>query len=120
MTEFVRYCQALDLADDPELIAEYEAMHKRIWPEVAANIRASGICDMQIWRIGNRLFMIMDTDSSFSFEKAAELSNSNPKVLEWEEAMWKYQIPTPWTAPGGKWAIMKKIFSLALQPGSSD
>ncbi|MDR2354218.1 MAG: L-rhamnose mutarotase, partial [Deltaproteobacteria bacterium] len=57
MTEFRRYCQALDLIDETELINEYISMHKIIWPEIAENIRAQGVVDMQIWRIGSRLFM---------------------------------------------------------------
>lgn len=33
-----RYCQALDLADDPALIEEYQRYHREIWPEI------TGIC----------------------------------------------------------------------------
>ncbi|MDR2406335.1 MAG: L-rhamnose mutarotase [Deltaproteobacteria bacterium] len=120
MKDIKRYCQALDLVDDPALISEYETMHKHIWPEVAANIRASGVVDMQIYRVGNRLFMIMDVDSSFSFEKADKLNKSNRRVQEWEELMWKFQLPTPWTPSGEKWILMEQIFSLSDQPGSNN
>ncbi|MDR2613457.1 MAG: L-rhamnose mutarotase [Deltaproteobacteria bacterium] len=111
-----RYCQALDLRDDPALIAEYEEAHRLIWPEIAANIRAQGVLDMEIWRIGTRLFMIMDVDDSFSFDRAAVLADAEPAVGRWEKAMWKYQVPTPWTLPGGKWTPMERVFSLAGQP----
>ena len=63
-----RYCLALDLQDDPLLIAEYEAYHEDVWPEIKASISDSGIIDMEIYRFANRMFMIMETDDSFSFE----------------------------------------------------
>jgi L-rhamnose mutarotase len=115
-----RYCQALDLKDDPALAEEYEEAHRLIWPEIAANIRAQGVLDMEIWRIGTRLFMIMEVDPSFTFERADELARAEPAVARWEEAMWKYQVPTPWAAEGGKWVLMDRIFSLAAQPVPQD
>ncbi|MBD0287188.1 MAG: L-rhamnose mutarotase, partial [Flavisolibacter sp.] len=66
-----RYCLALDLVDDPLLIAEYEHWHKSEngWPEIKKSILDSGITNMEIYRTGNRLFMIMETDDAFSFER---------------------------------------------------
>jgi len=55
-----RYCLALDLKDDATLIAEYEAYHSNGWPEILKSIKDSGIEQMQIYRTGNRLFMIRD------------------------------------------------------------
>ena len=52
-----RFCLALDLADDEALIAEYEQLHRRIWPEIAGHLRGQGVLDMQIWRLGTRLFI---------------------------------------------------------------
>ncbi|MDI2091169.1 L-rhamnose mutarotase [Commensalibacter oyaizuii] len=115
MGVITRYCQALDLVDDPAFITEYEAMHKKIWPEVAQHIRESGVIDMQIWRIGNRLFMIMDVNSQFSFARSEQMAADNPILTQWEEQMWKYQLPTPWTPRGQKWVPMQKIFDLNTQ-----
>jgi L-rhamnose mutarotase len=42
---------------------------------------------------------------------------SNPDVLAWEELMWRFQAPTPWTEPGNKWQPMTQVFSLVDQPG---
>jgi len=107
-----RYCLALDLKDDPALIAEYEAYHRRVWPEVIESISKSGIITMEIYRTGNRLFMIMETEEGFTFEKKAAADKSNSRVQEWEQLMWKYQQALPGAAPGEKWMLMKKIFSL--------
>mgnify|MGYP006266831783 CR=1 FL=1 len=107
-----RLCFALDLKDDPQLIAEYEAYHQRVWPEILESIRQSGIRDMEIYRIHNRLFMIMDTDDDFSLAQKAEQDANNPKVQEWEELMWTYQKALPGAKPDEKWMPMKCIFTL--------
>jgi|SRR5690242_13713753 L-rhamnose mutarotase len=108
----MRYCFALDLKNDETLIAEYEEYHQRVWPEILESITGSGIESMEIYRILNRLFMIMETGENFSFEKKEEMDNANPKVQEWENLMWKYQQSLPGTKPGGKWVLMNKIFDL--------
>ena len=109
-----RYCLAVDLIDDPELIAEYENWHKKehAWPAITNSITDSGINNMEIYRTGNRLFMIMETDDSFSFERKATMDEANPKVQEWEQLMWKFQQPLPCAKKGEKWILMDKIFQL--------
>lgn len=107
-----RYCLALDLVDDPTLIAEYEKYHQASWPENLQAIKDAGIHVMEIYRTGNRMFMIMETSDDFSFETKAELDKVNPKVQEWEQLMWKYQQALPHAKPGEKWMLMKKIFEL--------
>ena len=109
-----KYCLAVDLVDNPELIAEYENWHKteNAWPEIMKSITDSGINNMEIHRTGNRLFMIMETDDSFSFDRKAAMDSSNQKVQEWEQLMWKFQQPLPWAKEGEKWVLMNKIFEL--------
>ena len=107
-----QYCLACDLKDDPSLIAEYEIYHSAVWPEILKSIADSGITGMEIFRAGNRLFMIMETSDSFSFAKKAAMDAGNPKVDEWERLMWKYQQGLPFAKPGEKWVLMEKIFSL--------
>ncbi|WP_343667532.1 L-rhamnose mutarotase [Chitinophaga sp.] len=107
-----RHCLALDLKNDPVLIAEYEAYHREVWPEIKKSILDSGIVNMEIYRIMNRLFMIMEVDETFSFEKKGAADAANPKVQEWEALMWKYQQALPVAKPGEKWIFMEKIFAL--------
>ena len=110
-----KYCLALDLVDDATMIAEYEKYHEKIRPEIAESITSAGISGMEIYRVGNRLFMIMETEDDFSFERKAEMDASNPKVQEWENLMWKYQQALPMAKPGEKWLFMDKIFDLKQQ-----
>ncbi len=108
----MRHCFTLDLKNDPKLIAEYEAYHRAVWPEILASIKDSGITDMQIYRVDTRMFMIMETSESFSFENKAEADLANRKVQEWENLMWKYQEALPFAKKGEKWIRMTKIFQL--------
>lgn len=107
-----RYCLSLDLIDDPKLIEEYENWHRteNVWPEIKKSITDAGITNMQIYRTGNRLFMIMETTDDYSSERKAEMDADNPKVQAWEQLMWKFQKPLPWAKEGEKWILMDKIF----------
>jgi L-rhamnose mutarotase len=108
------YCLALDLKDDPMLIAEYKHYHQpeTIWPEVIENIGRQGILSELIFLLGTRMVMVLRTTDDFSFESKASTDRANAKMQEWEELMWKYQQPTPQAKPGEKWVLMEKIFEI--------
>ncbi len=110
-----RFCLALDLVDDPALIAEYEKYHEKIWPEIKASIVDAGVIDLEIYRISNRLFMILEATDAFTFAHKAAMDAANPKVQEWETLMWKYQQALPMAKPGEKWLLMDRIFDLKQQ-----
>lgn len=76
------------------------------------SITDSGVINMEIYRIGNRLFMIMETEDTFSFKQKASMDAANDKVQDWEQFVWKFQKPLPWAKPGEKWVLMEKIFEL--------
>lgn len=107
-----RFCLALDLKNEAYLIAEYEKYHQAVWPEILSSIKEAGITNMEIYRIENRLFMIVEAGDDFSFEEKEKSDAANKKVREWEMLMWKYQQGLPGAKPGEKWMLMKKIFQL--------
>lgn len=107
-----RYCLALDLKDDPEIIEKYIDHHKKVSEEIISSIKGADIQVMDIYLTGNRLFMIMEVGETFSFEEKAKMDASNEKVQEWEGLMSTLQQTLPWAKPGEKWVLMEKIFSL--------
>lgn len=107
-----RYCFALDLKNDPQLIAEYENHHRKVWPEVLQTIKSAGIETLEIYRVENRLFMIMEVNDTFSFERKKAIDDANEIVQQWEELMWNYQQSFPTAKPGEKWMLMDQIFQL--------
>lgn len=108
------YCLMLDLQDDPALIAEYKRCHERkhIWPEVIAATQEMGILSEEIYLLGNRLVMVLQTTDDFSWEAKHAADHENRKLREWETNMWKYQKPLPQARPGEKWILMEKIFEI--------
>ena len=109
-----QFCLTLDLHDDKELIREYEQYHQLgySWPEVIDSIRGSGILDMQIYRSGTQLIMVMTVSDSFSFEDKARRDSQNPKVMEWERLMTKFQRADADASADAKWQKIRNIFDL--------
>jgi L-rhamnose mutarotase len=110
-----KYCLALDLNEDPLLMAEYKNYHQEVWPEILKSIKDSGIEVLDIYAVGNRMFMIIEANADFSFEKKEAMDANNPKVQQWEELMWKFQQPLPFAKSGEKWMLMEKIFELKCE-----
>jgi L-rhamnose mutarotase len=108
------YCFALDLLDDPDLIAEYKQHHKleNVWPQVLDCIRDEGVLSEEIYLAGNRLFMILQTTDDFSLDAKTAANKMNTEMQKWEALMWKYQKPLPHAEPGEKWVQMEKIFEV--------
>jgi len=110
-----RLCFALDLNDDPELIAEYERWHQpdQIWPDIPQSLRSSGIVEAEIYRTHDRLVLVLEVPADFSLDAKAAADAANERVTAWETVMWKYQKPLPWARPGEKWILMQRIFSMS-------
>lgn len=109
-----RYCQTLDLKNDPDLIAKYKEAHSRlkIWPEILEGIRSVGILEMEIYILGNRLFMIVETPLDFDWDSAMARLATLPRQEEWEAYVAMFQACKPGCTSNEKWQLMERIFSL--------
>ncbi|NCG05139.1 MAG: L-rhamnose mutarotase [Bacteroidetes bacterium] len=107
-----RYCLALDLKDDADKIHAYKYHHKNVWPEINQSLIDAGIDQAEIFNTGNRLFMILEVNESFTFDRKSMMDAQNPKVQEWEALMDTFQQELPKTKKGTKWVLMDKIYSL--------
>jgi len=109
-----RYCQTLDLKEDPSLIAEYVKRHSEAeaWPEIRAGIKEVGILEMELYILGTRLFMIVETPLDFEWDSAMAKLAKLPRQAEWEKYMSIFQIAKPSASSAEKWQLMDKIFNL--------
>jgi L-rhamnose mutarotase len=109
-----RYCQTLDLRDDPQLIAEYRRRHsqEKVWKEIVAGIREVGILEMEIYILGTRLFMIVETPLDFDWETANARLATLPRQQEWEDYMSIFQLTKPGVSSAEKWQPMERMFHL--------
>lgn len=109
-----RYCQTLDLRDNPELIAEYRRRHSQehIWKEIPEGIREVGILEMEIYLLGTRLFMIVETPLDFDWDTAMARLGTLPRQAEWEDYMAEFQLVKAGMSSAEKWQMMDRIFHL--------
>lgn len=115
-TKFKRYCKTLSLKDDADLIAEYRKVHApgAAWPEITLGMKDVGIVDMEIYLLGNQLFMIMDTVPDFDHEKAMAELAVKPRQSEWERFVSKFQQTTGDASADEKWQLMERIYKMGL------
>lgn len=109
-----RYCQTLDLRNDPKLIAEYRRRHEKgnIWPEIIEGIRSVGILEMEIYILGTRLFMIVETPLDFNWDDAMTKLSTLPRQAEWEDYMSLFQQAEAGASSSEKWQMMERMFHL--------
>ena len=109
-----RFCQTMDLRNDPQLIAEYVKRHseQEVWKEIPAGIREVGILEMEIYLLGTRLFMILETPVDFNWDKAFAKLATLPRQAEWEDYMTVFQLAEKGASSDEKWQLMERIFHL--------
>ena len=109
-----RFCQTLDLRNDPELISEYRRLHSRegIWQETLDAIRSAGVLEMEIYILGSKLVMIVDTPVDFEWEKAMARLATLPRQAEWEAFVSKFQGCSAEARSDEKWQPMERMFWL--------
>ena len=113
-TSYKRYCKTLALEDDLQLIEEYRKVHApgNTWSEITQGMIDVGILDMEIYLLGNRLFMIMDTIAEFDHDRdMAELA-TKPRQSEWEAFVSRFQLTSAEATADEKWQLMERIYKL--------
>lgn len=109
-----RFCQTLDLKNEPELIAAYKKLHEEghVWREILNGIKEVGILEMEIYLLGNRLFMIVETPEDFNWDESMAKLAKLPKQEDWEALTGKYQKTEDGATSSEKWQLMERIFHL--------
>jgi len=114
MSKTKRYVQTLDLRDDPEMIREYRKWHSEEyhWKEIVDGIRAVGILEMEIYILGTRLVMIVETSEDFDWQEGMRRLAQQPRQAEWEAFVSKMQGCSPDASSNEKWQMMERMFHL--------
>ena len=109
-----RYVQFLEISDDPELMEQYRKWHSEEyhWKEIRDGIRQVGILEMEIYMLGNKLVMIVDTPADFQWEEAMNRLASLPRQAEWEAFVSKFQGCSAEARSDEKWRPMERMFRL--------
>ena len=107
-----RFCYTLDLKDNSKLKEEYIKYHSNVWPEIINSLKESGIIKAEIYNIGDRLFLLIDTNDEFTEENKRKLDLKNSIVQKWEALMSNYQKKIEFSKSENKWVRMNKIFEL--------
>jgi L-rhamnose mutarotase len=109
-----RYCKTLSLKDDAQLIEDYKKVHApgAAWPEITQGMKDVGIIDMEIYILGTRLFMIMDTVADFDHDKAMTELATKPRQSEWEAYVSRFQQSSAEATADEKWQLMERIYKL--------
>ena len=109
-----RYCQMMEMPQDAEVLRKYKEIHANVWPIIKEGIKQVGILDMQIYMLGNKAFMIMDTTDDFDFVEDNARLMTLPRQREWEAFVAEYQGKDPNAASTEKWHLMEQVFGLNL------
>lgn len=109
-----RYVQTLELRDDPEMIKEYLKWHseEHHWKEIRDGIKEVGILEMEIYILGTRLVMIVDTPEEFNWKEAMDRLATLPRQAEWEAFVAQLQGCREDARSDEKWNIMERMFHL--------
>lgn len=110
----VHYCRTLELRDNPELIKEYRRRHEKgnVWQEIIDGIKQVGILEMEIYILGTRLFMIVETPADLDLDAAMSKLATLPHQAEWEAYMSELQDTSADATSDEKWQMMERMFYL--------
>ena len=114
-----RFCKTLFLKNDPQLIEDYKKVHAAgaAWPEITQGMREVGILNMEIYILGARLFMIMDTIEDFDHDNAMTELAKKPRQSEWEAYVSRFQQTSANATADEKWQLMERIYKMDEEDG---
>ena len=105
-----RIVRIMDLADDPATLAAYDQAHApgNTPPEVIAAQLRHGIAELQIYRAGCRLVMLMDVTPDFDPEALDAERHGQAAIDQWHVRMGALQRPP--FADGEAWPEAVRVF----------
>ncbi len=102
-----------NLVADPKKQAEYLEYHRtqfEKWPEVSQGFCNANFQQLQVFKNGRQLMLIISIPKGESLDKLNPLTTkNNPRVDDWNKIMAKYQEGIEGTKPGETWVFLKHL-----------
>lgn len=110
-----RIVRMMDLTNDPAGIAAYETAHSpgNTPAAVLESQRRHGIAELEIYRLGTRLVMVMEVTDAFDPEGLDRDAAADPVIVAWHRQMGALQRPVPGAEP---WAALPCVFRQSDHP----
>ncbi len=93
----------------PDRIADYDASHQAVWPEMLALLKESGISHYSIFRRDAELFL---TFTCADFERTWSQIEKSPVNARWQQAMAPFFAPMAGRRPGERFSMWQEVFYL--------
>jgi L-rhamnose mutarotase len=91
----------------PGTEAAYEEAHQKVWPEMLALLKRSGISEYSIFRRDQMLFLALHVED---FEDTWARIEADPVNTRWQEAMAPYFAPLDPLRPGERFPMLHEVF----------
>jgi len=102
-----------DLVDDPKLQQEYVNYHAKQfqqWPEVSKGFCNADFQRLLVYRNGRQLMLIISVPKGKTLDELnPKTTENNPRMVEWNNLMKKYQEGIEGTKPGEVWVQFRPI-----------
>jgi hypothetical protein len=89
---------------------DYHATQFQKWPDIARGFCNANFQQLLIFRNGRQLILVISIPKGESLDKLnPKTTEGNPKMIEWNKIMGKYQEGIEGTKKGETWVFLKKI-----------
>ncbi len=107
------YLLTANLVDDSVLQQEYMEYHRtqfEKWPEVAQGFCNADFQRLLVFRNGRQLLLVISIPADKTLDELnPKTEENNPRVVEWNQIMGKYQEGIEGTATGETWVFLEKM-----------
>ena len=98
----------LDLKDE-SVIEQYVSRHANVDPEIPKKLKADGVLQNRVCRLGTRLVNIMIVDDNYASDEFPKTA-SDPACEAWEKEMALMQKTAPGAKEGEWWALTDVVY----------
>ncbi len=107
------YILTANLVNDTAKQQEYLTYHKtqfEVWPEVAQGFCNADFQQLLVYKTGRQLMLVISIPSDKTLDELnPKTIENNPRVIEWNSIMSKYQKGIEGTQPHETWVFFNKI-----------